>query len=93
MNTYPSHIIKRSISEGEVIYRKQSKAETNGILKKRKRTIYFTTTYYGHESIVFASRIRRICKNLLSNVNIQLVFKKNLSLKQIFLPNLKGKDE
>ena len=30
---------------------------------------------------------------LLPNVNIQFAFKKNLSLKRIFLPILKGKDE
>ena len=32
-----------------------SRTEAKEILKKGKRTIYFTTTYYGQESLVFAS--------------------------------------
>ena len=51
MNGYPSHIIKRGISE-EVIYRKQSKTETKEV---KKETIYLMTTHYGQESLVFAS--------------------------------------
>ena len=92
MNGYPSHIVNRGISERELIYRKQSKTETKEI-KKGKRTIYFTITYNGQESLVFASRIRRICNKLLPNVNIQFALRGNLSLKIIFLPILKGKDE
>ena len=92
MNVCPSHIIKRGISEGGIIYQKQSKSETKEI-KKEKRRIYFTTAYDGQESLVFASRIRRICKKLLPNVNIQFAFKKNLGLKRIPLSILKVKDE
>ena len=91
-NGYSSHIIKRGITEGEIIYRKQSKMETR-TNKKEKRTIYFTITYYGNESLIFASRVKRICKKLLPNVNVQFAFKKYISLKKIFLPILKGKDE
>ena len=91
MNGYPSHIIKRSISKGEIIYRKQSKTEKE--IEKGKTPIYFRTTYYGQESLVFASRLGRMYKKLLPNVNIQFTFKKNLSLKRIFLLILKGKSE
>lgn len=89
-NGYPPHIIKRGISEGEIIVRKNTKIKTNN---NNNNIVYFTIAYYGQESLVYAARIKRICKKLVPNLNIQFAFKKHLSLKGIFLPILKGKDE
>ena len=57
------------------------------------KVIFFTIKYYGQESIVFASRIKKFCRQLLPNVRIQFAFKKHMSLKSIFLPKQKGTDE
>ena len=89
-NGYPPHIIRRGISEAKVIIRKHSKGE---ITKKDEKVTFFTTTYYGQESLIFAARIKKICKKLIPNTKIQFAFKKHLSLKNVFLPSLKGKDE
>ncbi len=43
--------------------------------------------------MIFAARVKKMCKKLIPNINIQFAFKKHLSLKTIFLPKLKGKDE
>ncbi|CAF3570708.1 unnamed protein product [Rotaria socialis] len=93
-NGYPQHITKRGISEGEIIIRKETKAQIKAINKNANNNIiYFTIAYYGQESLVFAARVKRICKKLAPNLNIQFAFRKHLSLKRIFLPILKGKDE
>ena len=57
-----------------------------------KKVIFFTVKYYGQESIVFASRVKEFCRRLLANATIQSAFKKHMSLKSIFLPQLKGID-
>jgi hypothetical protein len=44
MNAYPPHIIRRGISEREVIIRKQSQTKTDN---KDTNVIYFTVAYYG----------------------------------------------
>jgi hypothetical protein len=58
-----------------------------------KKVIFFTVKYYGQESIVFAYRVKKFCRKLLPNLVIQFAFKKHMSLKNIFLPKLKGIDE
>jgi hypothetical protein len=60
---------------------------------KGKKTIFFTIKYYGQESVIFASRVTKSCKKLLPNLTVQFAFKKHISIKSIFLPILKGKDE
>ena len=90
-NGYPPHIIRRGIIEGEVLIRRMSQTQTN--TNNNKKTIFFTIKYYGQESVIFASRIKKYCRKLLPNLNIQFAFKKNMSLKSIFLPILKGIDE
>ncbi|CAF2071453.1 unnamed protein product [Rotaria magnacalcarata] len=93
-NGYPQHIIKRGIYEGEIIMRRETKIKAiNKNKNANNNIIYFTIAYYGQESLVFAARVKRICKKLAPNLNIQFAFKKHLSLKRIFLPILKGKDE
>jgi len=61
--------------------------------EKRKKVIFFTIQYYGQESIIFAARVKKICQKLLPHLVIQFCFRKHMSLKSIFLPKLKGKDE
>ena len=73
-----------------MIIRKQSIGKIN---KKDDKIMFFTITYYGQESLIFAARIKKICKNLIPNTRIQFAFKKHLSLKHIFLSSLKGRDE
>lgn len=89
-NGYPPHIIRRGISEAKVIIRKQAKGEMN---RKEDNITFFTITYYGQESLIFAAWIKKICEKLLPSRKIQFAFKKHLSLKHIFLPSLKGRDE
>jgi hypothetical protein len=67
MNGYPPHVIRRGISEGEVIIRKQSQTKTDN---RDTNVIYFTVAYYGQESLAFAARIKKICKKLLPNQKI-----------------------
>ena len=90
-NGYPPHIIKRGISEGEILIKRTSK--TVATSNEKNNVIYLTIKYYGHESSIFAARIKKVCKNLLPNLKIQFAFKKHVSLKSIFLPILKEKDE
>ena len=92
INGYPPNIIKRGITEGKIIIKKSSQSETKRIINTNN-TIYFTIKYYGQESIIFANRVKRICRKLLPNIKIQFAFKKHVTLKGIFLPILKGKDE
>jgi hypothetical protein len=68
----------------------QTQTNTNN---NNNKTIFFTIKYYGQESVNFASRIKKDCRKLLPNLNIQFAFKKNMSLKSVFLPILKGTDE
>jgi hypothetical protein len=58
-----------------------------------KKVIFFTLKYYGQESVIFASKLKKFCRKLLANLIIQFTFKKHMSLKSIFLPKLKGIDE
>lgn len=90
-NGYPPHIIIRGIKEGEMLIKSLSSNKKEQTIKKS--TIYFTIKYYGQESIMFASRVKRSCKKLLPNVIVQFAFKKHVSLKSVFLPKLKGTDE
>ena len=60
---------------------------------RNSKVIFFAIKYYGQESIVFASRIKKFCQQLLPNVRIQFAFKNHMRLKSIFLPKLKGTDE
>ncbi|CAF4600906.1 unnamed protein product [Rotaria sp. Silwood2] len=90
-NGYPPHIIKRGITEGEILIKTMS--QTKKAEDKNKNVIFFTIKYYGQESIIFTSRINKLCKKLLPNLKIQFAFKKHMSLRSIFLPKLKGIDE
>jgi hypothetical protein len=90
-NGYPPHIIRRGIVEGEVLIKRTSKDQTN--TNNNNKTIFFTIKYYGQESAIFASKIKKYCRKLIPNLNIQFAFKKNMSLKSVFLPILKGTDE
>lgn len=94
-NGYPSHIIRRGIKEGEILIKRMNEKDKNMMKKdqENRKTIFFTIQYYGHESIIFASRVKKICQRLIPNLTIQFCFKKHRSIKSIFLPKLKGKDE
>jgi len=94
-NGYPPHIIRRGIREGHVIAKKlqqqqQSPQQTTTVPKK---TVFFTLGYYGHETVILASKIRKVCQRLLPHVDLHLAFKKQNTLKQTFLPLQKGMDE
>ena len=90
-NGYPPHIIRRGIAEAEVLIRRQSDNKKN--VNKKKKIIFFTIKYYGQESIIFVSRVRKLCCQLFPNIIVQFAFKKHMSLKSLFLPKLKGTDE
>jgi hypothetical protein len=90
-NGYPPHIIKRGITEAEIVMNRtsQNKKDEND----NRKVIFFTIKYYGQESVIFASRIKKFCKKMLPNLRVEFAFKKHISLKSIFLPKLKGIDE
>ena len=90
-NGYPPHIVRRGIAEGEALIRTMSNNKKD--MDKDKKTIFFTMKYYGQESVIFASRVKKSIKKLLPNLTVQFAFKKHISIKSIFLPILKGKDE
>ncbi|CAF1179846.1 unnamed protein product [Adineta steineri] len=90
-NGYPPHIIRRGISEGEILIRMRSQTKKDD--NKNKNTIFFTIKYFGQESVVFASQIKKYCRKLVPNLTIQFAFQKHNSLKSIFLPIIKGIDE
>ena len=90
-NGYPPHIIRRGIAEAQTLIRMRSDNKKNE--NRNSKVIFFTIKYYGQESIVFASRIKKFYRQLLPNLRIQFAFKKHMSLKSIFLPKLKGIDE
>ena len=87
-NGYPPHVIRRGIAEAEVIIRMKSDSKKKNE-NQNSKVIFFTIKYYGQESLVFASRVKKFVCQLLPNVTIQFAFKKHI----IFLPKLKGTDE
>ena len=90
-NGYPSHIIRTGIKEGEILIK--SLSNTNKNENKTKDVIFVVMKYSRQESIIFASRVKKLCRKLLLNLIIQFAFKKHMSLSSIFLPKLKGIDE
>ena len=90
-NGYPPHIIRRGIAEAQILIRMRINNKKNE--NRNSKVIFFIIKYYGQESIVFASRINKFCRQLLPNVTIQFAFRKNMNVKSIFLPRLKGTDE
>ena len=92
-NGYPLHIIRRGIKEGEILIKQMSHTDKENKSNEKKKVMFFTIQYFGQESVIFASRVKKICQKLLPNLAIQFCFRKNMSLKSIFLPKLKGKYE
>ncbi|CAF1481890.1 unnamed protein product, partial [Didymodactylos carnosus] len=55
--------------------------------------MFFTLPYYGHESDILAERLKKISRKLLPTIQLNIAFRKTMTLKAIFLPLQKGKDE
>ena len=93
-NGYPAHLVRRGIREGNAIVKKMlNNTQPNNTATKTPLTnVFFIFSYYGHESIIFAERIRKICKRLLPLVQVNIAFKKTFTLKSVFLPKQKGTD-
>jgi hypothetical protein len=89
-NGYPQHIIRRGIREGEVIVTRLQQQKPTTVPKQR---VFFTLGYYGHETMILASHVRKVCQKLLPHVDLHVAFKKQHTLKQTFLPIQKGLDE
>jgi hypothetical protein len=89
-NGYPQHIIRRGIREGEVIATRLQQPKPTTAPKQR---VLFTLGYYGHETMILASHVRKVCEKLLPHVELRVAFKKQHTLKQTFLPIQKGLDE
>lgn len=94
-NGYPPHIIRRGIREGHIIAKRlqQQQQSPQQPTTVPKKTVFFTLGYYGHETVILASKIRKVCRQLLPHVDLHLAFKKQNTLKQTFLPLQKGSDE
>ena len=97
-NGYPPHIIRRGIREGHEIAKRlqqqqQQQQSPQQLATVPKKTVFFTLGYYGHETVILASKIRKVCQKLLPHVDLHLAFKKQNTLKQTFLPLQKGMDE
>ena len=93
MNGYPLHIIQRGIKEANIIYKRVNNPLSQSQSPKKKKEIYFVFIYYGRESLVLAQRIKQLCKKQLPNLTINIGFRKSMTLKNIFLPRQKGRDE
>ena len=103
INGYPQHLIRRGVREGQVIAKKilnntQSNNNNNNNNNNTNQTtskmnIFFTFPYYGRESTIFAERIKKICKRLLPFTQVNIAVKKTFTLKSVFLPKQKGKDQ
>ena len=89
-NGYPPHIVRRGIRESEVIVKINKKQAAP---PQKEKSFFFTMTYYGHESVVFAARMRKVFRKFLPLVKVHFAFRKHQTLKNIFLPIMKGKDE
>ena len=90
-NGYPEHLIKRGIKQGEITA-KRIKDNTK-IEKKQEKALFLTFSYYGNESAEFAKKVKKICKRFLPLFQINIAFRKTLTIKRIFLPIQKGIDE
>ena len=88
-NGYPPHIILGGIREGEVVVTRLQQQQTT-VPKKR---IFLTLAYYGHETVILASQMRKTCQKLLPHIDIHVSFRKQHTLKLTFLPIQKGLDE
>jgi predicted GIY-YIG superfamily endonuclease len=91
MNGYPPHIIRRGIREGQIVANRSQQQQPPMTIPKK--TVFFSLAYYGHETVILASKIRKVCQRMLPHVNLHIAFKKQNSLKQIFLPLQRGIDE
>ncbi|CAF4501415.1 unnamed protein product, partial [Didymodactylos carnosus] len=98
-NGYPEHIIKRGVREGEIIAKniinkqQQSQNLPPSSQLNKKKILFFTIPYYGNEFTVLGQRITKICKKLLPHIQLNIAYKKFKTLKSIFLPLQKGKDD
>ena len=90
-NGYPPHIIRRGIREGEVIVTRLQQQQKPAPVPKQR--VFFTLGYYGHETMILASQVRKVCQKLLPHIDLHVAFKKQHTLKQTFLPIQKGLDE
>jgi hypothetical protein len=91
-NGYPSHALRRGIRESEVIVVKKIDKK-QAAQPYEEKVFFFTRTYYGHESVVLAARMRKVFHKFLSLVKVDFAFRKRRTLMNIFLPIMKGKDE
>ena len=74
-NSYPKHLIRRGIREGEVI----DKGMINQLQNQQQnppniKNIFLTLTYYGRESSILAQRITSICRKHLPLVKVNVAF-------------------
>ena len=89
-NGYPKHIISKGIREARKLinHLNQQQQQQHSI----KKNIYFTMNYYGNETLLFATKVKKQCERLIPGITIKFAFKKTNSLKSIFLPIQKGKN-
>ena len=92
-NGYPPHIIKRGIREGDVIVARLQQQQQPQQTTVPKKTMVFTLAYYGNETAILASQMRKTCQKLLQHIDLHVSLKKQHTLKQTFLPIQKGLDE
>ncbi|CAF1590746.1 unnamed protein product, partial [Didymodactylos carnosus] len=94
-NGYPSHIIRKGTLEGKVIAKRLENPKHRKVIKlqSKLRNIFFILPYFGEETFVLGQRIKKLCKQMIPTVDLQIAYKKTLTLKSIFLPIQKGLDE
>ena len=93
-NGYPLHLIKKGIREAKIISNRilKGKSKESSNLSSKK-TVYFLILYYDQESMILSHHIKQIRRKLLPLIKINVCFKKTFTIKSIFLPLQKGKDE
>ena len=58
-----------------------------------KKKIFFTVTYYGHETGIVASQMKKVCQKMFPHIGRRVSLEKQHTLKQTLLPIQKGLDE
>ena len=91
-NGYPIALTKRGIKQGSMTVKKIKDENDDSRPVDNKENIFLTLSYYGNESAEFARKLKRICKKYLPQKQLNIVFKKTLTSRNIFLPLQKGAD-
>lgn len=83
-NGYPLHLIHRGIKESRCVVNRLSNLDDNKkedkTIQLSKKSVLLTFGLYGNESAEFAKKVKSICKKYLPLFQVNIAFKKSLTL-------------